>query len=172
MALTIAVGFVVDDAIVMLENITRYIEEGESAACGGVQGRRRNRLHDRVDQRLAGRGADPAAADGRIIGRLFREFAVTLAMAIFVSLIVSLTLTPMMASRFLRAAQARCNTAGFISGASALSTRMLHAYERGLDLALRWQLDDAAGFLRDAGAVGLSVHHHSQRVSSRSRTPA
>ena len=65
MALTIAVGFVVDDAIVMLENITRYVEAGRKAARRGVQGRQRNRLHHRVDQRFAGRGADPAALDGR-----------------------------------------------------------------------------------------------------------
>ena len=65
MALTIAVGFVVDDAIVMLENITRYIEEGETPLRGRVQGRGRNRLHHRLDQHFAGRGADPAAADGR-----------------------------------------------------------------------------------------------------------
>ena len=65
MALTIAVGFVVDDAIVMLENITRYIEEGENPLRGGLQGRQRNRLHHRLDQHFAGRGADPAAADGR-----------------------------------------------------------------------------------------------------------
>ena len=65
MALTIAVGFVVDDAIVMLENITRYIEEGEIADGRRLQGRQGNRLHHRLDQHLAGRGADPAAADGR-----------------------------------------------------------------------------------------------------------
>ena len=65
MALTIAVGFVVDDAIVMLENITRYIEEGEKPMAAAFKGAKRNRLHHRLDQRLAGRGADPAAADGR-----------------------------------------------------------------------------------------------------------
>jgi HAE1 family hydrophobic/amphiphilic exporter-1 len=81
MALTIAVGFVVDDAIVMLENITRYIEEGETDG-RGLQGRQRNRFHDRVDQHFAGGGADSAAADGRHHRRLFREFAVTLAMTI------------------------------------------------------------------------------------------
>ena len=65
MALTIAVGFVVDDAIVMLENITRYIEEGEKPLAAAFKGAQRNRLHHRVDQHLAGRGADPAAVDGR-----------------------------------------------------------------------------------------------------------
>ena len=65
MALTIAVGFVVDDAIVMLENITRYVEQGERPLRRRLQGRQRDRLHHRLDQHLAGRGADPALADGR-----------------------------------------------------------------------------------------------------------
>ena len=65
MALTIAVGFVVDDAIVMLENITRYIEEGEEPLRGGAEGLARDRLHHRVDQHFADCGADSAAADGR-----------------------------------------------------------------------------------------------------------
>ena len=65
MALTIAVGFVVDDAIVMLENIYRHIEAGMTPLRGGVEGRRRDRLHDHVDQPLAHRRVHPAAADGR-----------------------------------------------------------------------------------------------------------
>ena len=65
MALTIAVGFVVDDAIVMLENIYRHIEAGLIAPGGDAQGRRRDRLHHHVDQHLAGRGIHSAAADGR-----------------------------------------------------------------------------------------------------------
>ena len=65
MALTIAVGFVVDDAIVMLENIVRHIEDGLTPARGGAQGRRRDRLHHRLDQPVAGRRVHPAAADER-----------------------------------------------------------------------------------------------------------
>ena len=65
MALTIAVGFVVDDAIVMLENITRYIEEGEDADGRRDQGRERNRVHHHLDFHFADRGPDPAAADER-----------------------------------------------------------------------------------------------------------
>ena len=65
MALTIAVGFVVDDAIVMIENIVRYIEEGECAVRGGAQGRRADRLHHRVDHLLADRGVHPAAVHVR-----------------------------------------------------------------------------------------------------------
>ena len=65
MALTISTGFVVDDAIVMVENIARYIEEGEQAVRGRAQGREADRLHDRLAHGLAGRGADPAAVHGR-----------------------------------------------------------------------------------------------------------
>ena len=103
MALTIAVGFVVDDAIVMLENITRYIEQGEKPLAAAFKGA------SEIGFTIVSISVSlvavliPLLLMGGIIGRLFREFAVTLAMAIFVSLIVSLTLTPMMASRFLRA---------------------------------------------------------------------
>ena len=65
MALTIAVGFVIDDAIVMLENIFRHVEEGMKPMEAAHQGRRRNRLHHRLHQLLAGRGVHPAAVDGR-----------------------------------------------------------------------------------------------------------
>ena len=65
MALTIATGFVVDDAIVMIENIARYIEEGEPPLAGRAQGRRADRLHHPVADRLAGRRAHPAAVHGR-----------------------------------------------------------------------------------------------------------
>ena len=65
MALTIAVGFVVDDAIVMLENIYRHIEAGLDAAAGDAQGRRRNRIHHHVDEHFAGRRVHSAAAHGR-----------------------------------------------------------------------------------------------------------
>ena len=103
MALTIAVGFVVDDAIVMLENITRYIEEGEKPLAAAFKGA------SEIGFTIVSISVSlvavliPLLLMGGIIGRLFREFAVTLAMTIFVSMVVSLTLTPMMASRFLRA---------------------------------------------------------------------
>jgi HAE1 family hydrophobic/amphiphilic exporter-1 len=84
MALTISVGFVVDDAIVMLENIMRHIEEGDADA-GSAARLLGNRLHDHIDQPVAGRGADPAAADERHHRAPVREFAVTLTMAIAVS---------------------------------------------------------------------------------------
>ena len=65
MALTISTGFVVDDAIVMIENIARYIEEGETPLRGGAERLRADRLHHRLADHLADRGADPAAVHGR-----------------------------------------------------------------------------------------------------------
>ena len=91
----------------------------------------------------------PLLLMGGIIGRLFREFAVMLAMTIFVSMFVSLTLTPMMASRFLRAHDEEQH-GRFYQWSERVFDAMLHGYERGLDLALRWQFDDAADLLRDA----------------------
>ena len=103
MALTIAVGFVVDDAIVMLENITRYIEEGEKPLAAAFKGAKEIGFTIVSISISLVAVLIPLLLMGGIIGRLFREFAVTLAMTIFVSMVVSLTLTPMMASRFLRA---------------------------------------------------------------------
>ena len=102
MALTISTGFVVDDAIVMIENISRYIEEGETPLQAALQGLRADRLHHRLADRLADRRADSAAVHGRHRGppvpRVRRHPGVT----ILVSAVVSLTLTPMMCSKLLK----------------------------------------------------------------------
>ena len=138
MALTIAVGFVVDDAIVMLENISRYIEEGESPLAAAFKG------SGEIGFTIVSISVSlvavliPLLLMGGIIGRLFREFAVVLAMTIFVSMVVSLTLTPMMASRFLRA-HGEVQHGRFYQWSEAAFDGMLRAYERGLDLALRWR---------------------------------
>jgi HAE1 family hydrophobic/amphiphilic exporter-1 len=137
MALTIAVGFVVDDAIVMLENITRYIEEGERPMAAAFKGA------SEIGFTIVSISISlvavliPLLLMGGIIGRLFREFAVTLAMTIFVSMVVSLTLTPMMASRFLRA-HSETRHGRFYLWSERAFDAMLHAYERGLDRAMRW----------------------------------
>src|SRR6201995_5691972 len=102
MALTIAVGFVVDDAIVMLENITRYVEQGERPLAAAFKGAAEIGFTILSISISLVAVLIPLLLMGGVIGRLFREFAVVLAMTIFVSLVVSLTLTPMMASRFLR----------------------------------------------------------------------
>ena len=102
MALTISTGFVVDDAIVMIENIARYIEEGEPPLRGGAEGLGADRLHDRFADGLADRGADPAAVHGRHRGPAVPRVRGHAGVTILVSAVVSLTLTPMMCARLLR----------------------------------------------------------------------
>ncbi|MHB8267828.1 multidrug efflux RND transporter permease subunit [Bradyrhizobium sp.] len=154
MALTIAVGFVVDDAIVMLENITRYIEEGEKPLAAAFKGA------GEIGFTIVSISVSlvavliPLLLMGGIIGRLFREFAVVLAMTIFVSMIVSLTLTPMMASRFLRAHKDTRHGKLYNLSERGFEA-MLHAYERGLDLVLRWRLTTLVVFFI---TLGLSVY--------------
>ena len=102
MAFTIAVGFVVDDAIVMLENITRHVEDGESPFEAALKG------SGEIGFTIVSMSISlvavliPLLLMSGLIGRLFREFSVTIAMTIAVSALVSLTLSPMMASRFLK----------------------------------------------------------------------
>ena len=102
MALTISTGFVVDDAIVMIENIARYVEAGETPLAAALKGA------EQIGFTIVSLTVSliavliPLLFMGDIVGRLFREFAVTLAIAILVSAVVSLTLTPMMCARILR----------------------------------------------------------------------
>jgi HAE1 family hydrophobic/amphiphilic exporter-1 len=154
MALTIAVGFVVDDAIVMLENITRYIEEGEKPLAAAFKGA------SEIGFTIVSISISlvavliPLLLMGGIIGRLFREFAVTLAMTIFVSMVVSLTLTPMMASRFLRA-HGETQHGRFYQWSERAFDAMLHAYERGLDRAMLWSKTTLLVFF---ATLALSVY--------------
>jgi HAE1 family hydrophobic/amphiphilic exporter-1 len=138
MALTIAVGFVVDDAIVMLENITRYVEEGERPRAAAFKGAAEIGFTIVSISISLVAVLIPLLLMGGVIGRLFREFAIVLAMTIFVSMFVSLTLTPMMASRFLRS-HSESRHGRFYQWSERLFERMLHSYERGLDLALSWK---------------------------------
>jgi hydrophobic/amphiphilic exporter-1 (mainly G- bacteria), HAE1 family len=154
MALTIAVGFVVDDAIVMLENITRYVEEGEKPLAAALKGASEIGFTILSISVSLVAVLIPLLLMGGIIGRLFREFAVTLAMAIFVSLVVSLTLTPMMASRFLRA-HSETRHGRFYQWSERAFDRILHAYERGLDRALLWKRTTLLIFF---ATLGLSVY--------------
>lgn len=102
MALTIAAGFVVDDAIVMVENIARYIEEGEKPLQAALKGAQQIgfTIISLTFSLIA--VLIPLLFMGDIVGRLFREFAITLAVAIVISMMVSLTLTPMMCAKLLR----------------------------------------------------------------------
>ena len=154
MALTISVGFVVDDAIVMLENISRYIEQGETPLAASLRGAGEIGFTILSISISLVAVLIPLLLMGGIIGRLFREFAVTLAMAIFVSLVVSLTLTPMMASRFLRA-QKDAHHSRIYQLSERGFDAMLNGYRHGLDLVLRWRLTTLCVFLV---TLGLSVY--------------
>jgi hydrophobic/amphiphilic exporter-1 (mainly G- bacteria), HAE1 family len=154
MALTISVGFVVDDAIVMLENITRYVEEGEQPFAAALKGSREIAFTIVSISISLIAALIPLLLMGGIIGRLFREFAVTLSMAILVSAFVSLTLTPMMASRFLKPPKEAHHGRLY-----ALSERgfdaIAWAYERGLDIVLRFRFITICVFF---ATVALSVY--------------
>ncbi|WP_368647829.1 efflux RND transporter permease subunit [Castellaniella ginsengisoli] len=136
MALTIATGFVVDDAIVMVENIARRIEAGENAMTAALRGSRQ------IGFTLVSLTLSliavliPLLFMGDVVGRLFREFAVTLAVAILLSLLISLTLTPMMCARMLRSEHGGQAEPARRGGHISWMNRLIAAYDRGL----RWVL--------------------------------
>ncbi|MGE8588476.1 MAG: efflux RND transporter permease subunit, partial [Alcaligenes sp.] len=138
MALTIATGFVVDDAIVMIENIARYIEKGESALQAALKGAAQIgfTLLSLTISLIA--VLIPLLFMSDVIGRLFREFAITLAVAILLSLFISLTLTPMMCARMLKPS-AEQKHGRFTTWAGVQMDRVIHAYDKGLVFVLRHQ---------------------------------
>ena len=153
MALTIAVGFVVDDAIVMLENIYRHIEDGMRPMEAALKGA------SEIGFTIVSISVSlvavfiPLLLMGGIVGRLFREFAMTVTIAVVISAIVSLTLTPMMCSRFLSHHHGRHNILyriieGFFTG-------LIAGYRYTLDIALRFRFITLLMFL---GTVALTVH--------------
>ena len=137
MALTIATGFVVDDAIVMMENIARHREQGKPALQAALDGARE------IGFTLVSLTVSlvavliPLLFMGDVVGRLFHEFAVTLAVAIGISLLVSLTLTPMMSARMLRGETGHDGAGP--SARPALLDRLIAAYGRSLDRVLDHQ---------------------------------
>jgi HAE1 family hydrophobic/amphiphilic exporter-1 len=135
MALTLVVGFVVDDAIVMLENIARHLEQGASPLEAALKGSKEIgfTIFSMTLSLIA--VFIPIIFMGGLLGRLFHEFALTAAAAIFISGIVSLTLTPMLCSRFLRPHIAQHENK-FLHKAEAIFQNMLAAYERSLQWAL------------------------------------
>jgi multidrug efflux pump len=135
MALTIATGFVVDDAVVVLENITRHVEHGEKPIAAALKGAREVGFTVLAMSVSLVAAFIPILFLGGLIGRLFREFAVTLAAAVFVSLMVSLTATPMMASQLLRARTGAANT-GFAAHTERWFEAMRDGYRRSLDWSL------------------------------------
>ncbi|WP_322057094.1 efflux RND transporter permease subunit [Paraburkholderia sp. J63] len=136
MALIIATGFVVDDSIVMIENIVRYLEEGDKPLEAALKGA--GQIGFTILSLTISLIAVliPLLFMGGVIGRLFSEFAVTLAVTIVLSAVVSLTVVPMMCARILRA-QAERHPSRFERISEGLFNKTLNAYERGL----RWVLD-------------------------------
>jgi len=135
MALTIATGFVVDDAIVVIENISRYIEKGEKPLPAALKGA--GEIGFTIISLTLSLIAVliPLLFMGDIVGRLFREFAVTLAVAILISAVVSLTLTPMMCARMLSAESLRKQNR-FSRASERFFERVIAAYGRGLTKVL------------------------------------
>ncbi len=136
MALTIATGFVVDDAIVVIENISRYIEKGEKPMTAALKGA--GEIGFTIISLTFSLIAVliPLLFMGDVIGRLFREFAVTLAVAILISAVVSLTLTPMMCARMLSAESLRKQNR-FSRASEAMFDRIIAGYGRWLTRVLR-----------------------------------
>ena len=138
MALTISTGFVVDDAIVMIENISRYIEAGDPPMEAALKGA------EQIGFTILSLTVSliavliPLLFMGDVVGRLFREFAVTLAVTIIVSAVVSLTLTPMMSARILRH-QPKEEQGRFYRASERVFERMIAFYGRTLKFVLRFQ---------------------------------
>ncbi|MCK6191052.1 MdtB/MuxB family multidrug efflux RND transporter permease subunit [Pseudomonas sp. EYE_354] len=139
MALTIATGFVVDDAIVMLENISRYIEEGETPMAAALKGAKQIgfTLISLTLSLIA--VLIPLLFMADVVGRLFREFAITLAVAILISLVVSLTLTPMMCARLLKREPKAEEQGRFYKASGAWIDWLIEAYGRKLQWVLKHQ---------------------------------
>ena len=154
MALTISTGFVVDDAIVMIENISRYIEAGEAPLAAALKG------SAQIGFTIVSLTVSliavliPLLFMADIVGRLFREFAVTLSVTILASAVVSLTLTPMMCSKLLKhkpeASQGR-----FYRASERAFNSVIEFYGRTLRWVLGWQL---ATLLVAAATLGLTIY--------------
>jgi multidrug efflux pump len=138
MALTISTGFVVDDAIVMIENISRYIEEGMSPMRAALKG------SEQIGFTIMSLTVSliavliPLLFMSDVVGRLFREFAITLAVTILVSAFVSLTLTPMMCSRILKDKSVARETR-FYHWSENVFSRIVAAYGRSIQVVLRYR---------------------------------
>jgi hydrophobe/amphiphile efflux-1 (HAE1) family protein len=156
MALTISVGFVVDDAIVMIENVHRHMEMGKSPLQAAVIGSRQIGFTVMSISLSLVAVFIPITFMGGLLGRLFHEFAMTLTMAIVVSAIVSLTLTPMICGRFMRRFELEPHGIGRrLDGAIERVLRgTVRLYERTLDVALRWP---RLMLLVTFGAVALTI---------------
>ncbi len=154
LALTLSVGFVVDDAIVMLENIVRHIENGESPMAASLKGSRE--IGFTIISMTISLVAVfiPVLFMGGVLGRLLYEFAVTITAAILVSGFVSLTLTPMLCSRFLKPAKHGVKHGLFYRTTERIFQGSVGLYERTLRISLRFR---AVTMLLALSMVGLTI---------------
>ncbi|HEX2842306.1 efflux RND transporter permease subunit [Hyphomicrobium sp.] len=136
MALIVATGFVVDDAIVVVENVSRHMEEGMSRRAAAIEGAREVGFTVLTISVSLIAVFIPILLMGGIVGRIFREFAVVLSIAVLISLVVSLTTTPMMCSRLLPLRRDE-NPGRFFKAVERGFDRLVGAYARALDTALR-----------------------------------
>ncbi len=137
MAITIATGFVVDDAIVVLENVSRHIEQGMTPRDAALRGAREVSFTVFSMSLSLIAVFIPILLMGGLVGRLFREFAVTLSVAILVSMVISLTTTPMMCARLLRARSQKKAPSRLFLASERVFDGMLDGYTRSLAWVLR-----------------------------------
>jgi multidrug efflux pump len=154
MALTISTGFVVDDAIVVIENITRHLEQGRRAFQAALQGAKEIGFTVVSISTSLIAVFIPILLMGGIVGRLFREFAVTLSVAIVVSMAISLTLTPTMCARLLRREEGRPH-GPLYRGAGWVFDRILNSYAAALRVVLRHPAATLAILL---AVIALNIH--------------
>jgi HAE1 family hydrophobic/amphiphilic exporter-1 len=171
LALTLSVGFVVDDAIVMLENIVRYIEQGMKPYEAALKGAREIGFTILSITFSLIAVFIPVLLMGGIVGRVFREFAVTISVAIIVSGFVSLTLTPMLCARVLKAHDPHHRPNFVLRWFEAMFSAWLRAYEWTLDRVLAYKSVMLVVTLATLGARSTSTSS-CRRDSSRRRTPA
>jgi hydrophobic/amphiphilic exporter-1 (mainly G- bacteria), HAE1 family len=153
MALILSIGFVVDDAIVMLENIVRHIELGEEPLAASLTGS--GEIGFTIVSMTLSLAAVfiPVLFLGGVLGRLFKEFAVTITVAILISGVVSVTLTPMLCSRFLRSAHG-ARHGFFYNTTEKFFQGMLHVYDVTLQVVLRHKVAMMASFVLVLVATG------------------
>ncbi|WP_421917501.1 efflux RND transporter permease subunit [Mesorhizobium sp.] len=152
MALVVAVGFVVDDAIVMLENISRHIEDGEEPVAAALRGSHEIGFTIISISLSLIAVLIPILLMGGIVGRLFREFAITLTLAIVLSTIVSLTLTPMMAARLIKPSAGRTHGRLYLWSERAFDA-LQNGYAKALDVVLRHRYITLLVFVATVGAT-------------------
>ena len=168
MALTLSVGFVVDDAIVMLENIVRHMEHGEGVMEAALKGSKEIGFTILSMTLSLVAVFIPVLFMGGIMGRLLHEFAVTISMAILISGFVSLTLTPMLCSRFLRPPGTERHGRLYLF-MERFFDGMLHGYERTLQKVLRYPPHHHGGHDCSHRCDGLPVYQNADGIPADGR---